>query len=216
VSILFRTKEWLTLAQLTRAWADELAQGERDRQHYAHDLAHMLKEDIINGRLDDSGPLCDGRRLGLRLITPEGKAGFIEGRRLLDIFNGDQTAWMLDRVVVMKEAVLDFGRRHQLPPPSWWTDRLDLAGNSTPALQPTTAEVADPVAIDVSQSVGKQPRIWAYFREHYPEGVPDPAYCPRKILKNELLKWDPRLAPLDEGTLKTAIDKYNAGSSDHR
>ena len=80
----------------------------------------------------------------------------------------------------MKEAVLDFARRHQLPPPSWWTDQLDLTAKSTPASQATTADVADPVAKDVSQSVGKQPRIWEYFKEHYPEGVPDPAHCPRK------------------------------------
>src|SRR5262249_28647211 len=159
--ILFRTKEWLTLTQLAHAWADELAQEERDRQHCVQDLVHRLKEDIVNGRLDDSGPLCDGQRLGLRLITPEGKAGFIEGRRLLEIFNGDQNAWILDRVLVAKESVLDFARRCQLRPPSWWTDPVDLAGKSTPASQATMADVADPVDTEVSQSVGKQPRIWA-------------------------------------------------------
>jgi hypothetical protein len=30
----------------------------------------------------------------------------------------------LNRIVVMKEAALDFARRHELPPPSWWTDAL--------------------------------------------------------------------------------------------
>ena len=92
VSILFRTREWLTLAQLARAWGDELAKNERDRQHYVQDLVHTLKDDIVNGRLDDSGPLHGDRRLGLRLITPDSKAGFIEGRELLDFFNVDQAS----------------------------------------------------------------------------------------------------------------------------
>lgn len=216
MSILFRTKEWLTLGQLARAWGDELAKDERGRQHYVQDLVHRLKEDIVNDRLDDSGPLRNGRRLGVRLINPESKAGFIEGRQLRGIFNADQATWILDRVVVMKESVLDFARRHQLPPPSWWTDQLDLAAKSTPAPEAKMADVADPVAKDVSQSVGKQPRIWEYFKEHHPKGVPDPAHCPRKVLKNTLLDWDPHLAPLDEGTLKKAIDKYNASLHDQR
>jgi hypothetical protein len=216
VSILFRTREWLTVAQLTRAWGDELAKDERGRQHCVQNLVHRLKEDIVNDRLDDSGPLHNGRRLGVRLITPEGKAGFIEGRQLVDIFINDQSAWILDRVVVMKEAVLDFATRHQLPPPSWWTDQLDLATKSTPASEATTADVADPVAKNACQSVGKQPRIGQYLKEHYPKGVPNPAHCPRKVLKNALLVWDPHLAPLDEFTLKKAIDKYNAGFSDQR
>ena len=113
----------------------------------------------------------------------------------------------------MKEAVLNFARRHQLPPPSWWTDQ---PAKSTPASQATTADVADPIAKDVSQFAGKQPRIWQYLKEHYPEGVPKPALCARKMLKNKLLKWDFHLSPLDEGTLKKAIDKYNARFSDQR
>jgi hypothetical protein len=67
VSILFRTRPWLTLAQLARAWGDELAKDERGRQDHIQDLLHMLKEDIVNGRLDDSGPLRDGRRFGVAL-----------------------------------------------------------------------------------------------------------------------------------------------------
>jgi hypothetical protein len=212
VSILFRTREWLTLAQLTPAWADELAKDDRGRRRYVQDLVHRLKEDIVNGRVDDSGPLHGGRRLGLRLITPDSKAGFIEGPQLLDIFNADRTTWILDHVVIMKESILDFARRHQLPSPSWWTDQLGLTAKSTPASQATTADVADPVAKNASQSVGKVPRIELYFKEHYPNGVPNPAHCPRKALKNKLLKWDSDLTPLDEGTLKKAIDKYNASN----
>jgi hypothetical protein len=61
--------------------------------------------------------------------------------------------------------------------------------------------------------VGKQPRILEYFREHLPDGVPEPGLYPRHTLKSDILKWDPGLDPLDESTLKKAIDKYNADFS---
>jgi hypothetical protein len=40
--------------------------------------------------------------------------------------------------------------------------------------------------------------------------VPAPELCPRKALRADLLKRDPGLKPLDDVTLKSAIDKYNA------
>jgi hypothetical protein len=64
-------------------------------------------EDIINGRLDNSGPLLKGRRLGVALITPEYKAGFIEGHQLRDLSRTGQD-WVPHYVVIMKEAALDF------------------------------------------------------------------------------------------------------------
>ena len=60
------------------------------------------------------------------------------------------------------------------------------------------------------QAVGKRPRIKSHLANLYPDGVPDPAFCPRKDLKADLLSRDKRLAPLDEATLKTAIDEYNS------
>src|SRR6478672_5369618 len=41
--------------------------------------------------------------------------------------------------------------------------------------------------------------------------VPAPELCPRKTLRADLLKLDPLLKPLDEATLKSAIDKYGLG-----
>jgi hypothetical protein len=209
VSELFRTKEMLTIAQLTGAWSPELAEGGEDPKQREQNLIHVLTEDIVNGRLDDSGPLREGRRLGLRLITPECRAGFIEGYRLLDLISGGQ-AWVLHRVVLMKEAVLDFARRHQLPPPSWWAD---IASAPTEVLNNTRVNAVTPIATKAAgpPSRGKQPRIAEYLRDHFPAGVPGPGSCPRHILKADLLKWDPDLKPLDEGTLKKAIDTYNAG-----
>jgi hypothetical protein len=58
------------------------------------------------------------------------------------------------------------------------------------------------------QALGKRPRIKAHLAKLFPEGVPDPAYCNRKELIRDLLKLDPGLKPLDDGTLKTAIEEY--------
>jgi hypothetical protein len=206
VSKLFRTEGWLTIAQLTGAWSSELAESREDPKQCEQNLVHILVVDIINGRLDASGPLVDGRRLGLRLITPENRAAFVEGSELHDLIRTKQ-AWLLDCIVVMKEAVLDFAQRHQLPSPSWWTE-----SSSTPmeALTDTKVNVVEPTARPVaSRFVGKQPRILKLLSKRFPDGVPEPGLCPRRTLKSDILEWDPSLNPLDEATLKKAIDKYN-------
>jgi hypothetical protein len=60
------------------------------------------------------------------------------------------------------------------------------------------------------KALGKRPRIKALLAKLYPEGVPDPAHCPRKGLQRKLLTLDPGLQPLDDDTLKKAVDEYNA------
>jgi hypothetical protein len=58
---------------------------------------------------------------------------------------------------------------------------------------------------------GKQSRIIKHLSEMFPnKRVPDPSDCPRKALRVDLLKRDRSLDPLNLGTLKTAIDTYNA------
>ena len=196
----------MTVAQLVRAWACELAAPEYgDPQHFEQDLLHTLMEDVVNGRLDNLGPFREDQRSGLRVITPENKAGFIEGHRLRDLVPvGPANRRHLDHVVVMREAVLDFAKRRQLPPPSWWSADIPTTVSSTDACN------AVPITKVKRRSLGKTPRIRDYLIQHYPEGVPDPAHCPRKALKNSLIEWDQQLFPLDDGTLKKAIDAHNA------
>src|SRR5262249_30287302 len=178
---------------------------------YEQDLRDILLEDIVNGRLDDSGPpRDDGQRMGLRLITPEYKPGFIKGPQLLEFLQTDRSL-VLHNVVILKEAVLDFAKGRELRPPSWWVDSASAPAEGqndakASAIKPHTGAAA-------FSSVGKQPRILRYLREHFPDGVPDPGACPRHTLKLDILDWDPRLAPLDEATLKKAIDTYNASLS---
>ena len=202
MSKLFSTKGWMTIAQLARAWSPELAEDGENPRDCEQNLIHLLLEDIINGRLDNSGPLVDGRRLGLVGVTPENKASFVEGPKLVDLIRGDKT-FVLHNILVMKEAVLDFAKRHQLPLPSWWADS---ASTPNEALTDTKVNVVKPN----TGAVGKQPRILKLLCEHFPDGVPGPGLCPRQSLKSDILKWDPDLARLDEATLKKAIDKYNA------
>jgi len=62
---------------------------------------------------------------------------------------------------------------------------------------------------------GKTPLIKQYLRDNFPNGVPAPAHESRKALKgtienSELATQYPQLKSIDDGTLKTAIDQYNA------
>ena len=103
--------------------------------------------------------------------------------------------------------MLDFARRRELRPPSWWVDSA-----SAPAEVDAKASAVEPhTGAAASRSVGKQPRILKYLSEHFPNGVPEPGLYPRKTLQFEILEKDPGLRPLDEATLKKAIEKYNAG-----
>jgi len=172
-SILFRTKEWLTIAQLARAWTAEILGAEQDPQQFEQELVNLLLEDIVNNRLDEAGPLVEGRRLGLRLITPEGRSGFLEGHQVRDIPSaGDALTFLLNRIVVMKEAALDFARRHELPPPSWWTDAF--AASPKPATNHSVpdgtipipkAASKSPVEVRLRRPRGRKPRKLEQVKE---------------------------------------------------
>jgi hypothetical protein len=192
----------MTIAQLARAWSYELGRDRDDPKHRERDLVHILLEDIINGRLDSSGPDRNGQRLGLRWVTDNREAAYVEGTNLRELI-GVKPTWVLDNVVVMKEAALDFARRRRLPLPSWWVDDFDIGPRSTRNAVGNTPKSASP-------SLGKQPRIMEYLSEHYPGGVPHPAQCPRKALRSAIIAWDSKLAPLDEETLKRTIDNHNS------
>jgi hypothetical protein len=203
MSKLFRMKQGLILAQLTRAWSSELVESGSDPQQCEQDLINVLLEDILNGRLDNSGPPRDGGRLGLRCIGPDNRPHLVEGPQLLEYLESGPR--LLHHVIAMKEAVLDFAARHELPPPSWWAQPL-----STPTDVPATSRHGANTTAVASRPLGKQPRIAEYLKEHFPAGVPEPGLHPRKTLRFEILKWDPGLKPLDDATLKNAIEKYNA------
>jgi hypothetical protein len=61
--------------------------------------------------------------------------------------------------------------------------------------------------------VGKVPLIKKHLADLYPNGVPDPAFLHRDILRADLLKRDPTLDPLDYKTLRKAIRQHNAARS---
>ena len=132
------------------AWANELADARNSASHVAVNLRHYLHEDAINGCLDDSGPLRDGGRSGLRIIDDRtGRALHVEGRLLFGKLHFPFHR-MGHRILVAKEAVLDFARRHELPPPSWWSDATkaasQLSSRSPEELKPA------PMAVDTACS----------------------------------------------------------------
>jgi hypothetical protein len=166
MSILFRTKGWLTLAQLARAWTAEIPGAERDPQQFEQELVHLLLEDIVNKRLDDAGPLAEGQRLGLRFINPDGRAGFLEGHQVRDlILPGGALTFFLHRIVLMKEAALDFARRHGLPPPSWWTDAFAASTKPANHLAPDGAVPIRPIEAGLRRSRGPKPKKLEQVKE---------------------------------------------------
>ena len=111
------------------AWGFELAKVGEEPNRSQTALQHVLLEDIINGRLDHTGPLQDGRKRGLHLEFG-GRAYFVEGHEIRTLMASDPSL-SLHRILIMKEAVLDFAKRREIPPPSWWTDVSTDAGVTT-------------------------------------------------------------------------------------
>ena len=124
---------------------------------------------------------------------------------------------------LLKPADLDWGRSRPFEPwligpmPGqhyfWDPERLriDLVQVSTADVERLFGTSPNSRADDTAaKRGGKHLRIKEYLAEYYPEGVDGPAYVPRRGLQKKLIEWDQSLKPLDNGTLKKAIDEYNA------
>jgi hypothetical protein len=206
MSILFRTKEYLTVAQLARAWTAEIPGAKQDPQQFEQDLVHLLLEDIVNKRLDDAGPLAEGRRLGLRFINPDGRASFLDGHQVRDlILFSDTLPFFLDRIVVMKEAALDFARRHELPPPSWWTDAL--AASPKPA-----NHLAPGGTIPIPKAASKSPVETRLRRPRGPK--PKKLEGVKKAMKDDIRHGRLTVAELNNMLEKDLAPRYGGVSRD--
>jgi hypothetical protein len=143
-------------------WANELADATSSPNSLEDDLWHYLHEDVINGLLDDAGPLINGTHLGLRFIDSSGRGVHVDGQ-LLFLKMRLPFREMGKRILVAKEAVLDFARRHGVPPPSWWSD--DSRGENQPSRSPGQLKDAPErivieairCAYDAAEDAGRKP-----------------------------------------------------------
>jgi hypothetical protein len=163
VSLLYRAEQWLTIAQVVPAWANELADANSSASQIENDLWHYLREDVINGLFDDSGPLRNGSRLGLRVIDHRSsQPPYVAGRLLFGTMHLPFRP-KGDHILVAKEAVLDFARRREVPPPSWWSDatkRESQPSRSQVKLRPAPVRIvieAIRCAYDAAEDAGRKP-----------------------------------------------------------
>jgi hypothetical protein len=124
------------------AWGSELAKVGEEPNRSQNALQHVLLEDIINGRLDHTGPLQDGRKRGLHLEFG-GRAYFVEGHEIRTLMA--DPSFSLHGILIMKEAVLDFAKRRQIPAPSWWADSTSVSTDADVTTKGAHSIAASPI-----------------------------------------------------------------------
>jgi hypothetical protein len=175
VTFVWRTKEMLSIPQLVDAWGLELAKVGEEPDPYQKDIEHLLMEDIINSRLDDAGPLREKnrRRLGVRLEF-QGTLFFVEGHEIRSHVCCSEPAISLHRIVVTREAVLDFAKRREIPPPSWWADgtsALTSSGATTKDTHSITAASPTPAPTHLSRPRGRKAKKLDQVKEAMREDI---------------------------------------------
>jgi hypothetical protein len=174
MSILYRTRERLTVFELTRAWGLELAKGLADPEQHVRDLTRILRQDIVNGHFDNSGPLRNGERLGVGVIMSDYKIGLIDGHYLLGPVKSElMRDWCLHYVVVTKEAALDFAKHRKIPPPSWWTEGPSVSIDSDVTTTGTHLLAASPVPTPTHSATprGRRPKKLDRVKEAMREDI---------------------------------------------
>ena len=134
MSTLYRSERWLTLDRLVPAWARELVNATTSASECERDLWHSLQEDIINGGFDK------GKVWGLAFIQPNNRALPVKGRLLFGKTSLPLVRYS-HRILVNKNAVLDFAERKELSRPSWWVDRLGASKEDPPDVRLVTPAV---------------------------------------------------------------------------
>ncbi len=129
---LYRSKRWLTLAQLMPAWATELADATTSANKCEGQLWDSLLDDMINGRFD-------GKVLGLAVIRSDKRATPVKGKVLgeLDYPVGRNA----HRILISKKAVLNFARRYGLSRPTWWGLKPKASKGNAADMRPATPAV---------------------------------------------------------------------------
>jgi hypothetical protein len=141
-----------------------------------------------------------------------------ELRRLLSISRGaaERTLRELCSDGTVRALLLRYGADGEVveapelvKPSEWVRDQVDLTTMPEEGIEVSKDDLNHWLPKWRPETVGKRPRIMKQLSELHPRGVPDPGLAPRKTLKADLLRRDPTLTPLDEATLKAAIEEYN-------
>jgi hypothetical protein len=156
-----RAEQWLTLAELVPAWAAELADASHSASQLERDLWQCLQEDAKIGFLDHSGPLRNGRRLGLGFIDDNGRFQYISGRRLGTVHFPFRRRG--HRIFLARKAMLALARRHWVSPFSGWPDASE--GESQPSRSQVKLKTAPDriiieairCAYDAAEAAGTKP-----------------------------------------------------------
>jgi hypothetical protein len=156
-----RAEQWLTLAQRVPAWANELADATRSPSQVERDLWQCLHQDATIGFFDHSGPLRNGRRLGLGLIDDNGRFRYVRGRLLGTVHFPFRKRG--HRIFLARKAHLALARRHGVPPFSGWPDASE--GESQPSRSPGQLKPAPDwiiieairCAYDAAEAAGTKP-----------------------------------------------------------
>ena len=170
------------------AWGFELATVGEEPNRSQKALEHVLLEDIINGRLDHGGPLHDGRKRGLYLEFG-GRPHFVDGYEICTVMA--DPSFTLHRILIMKEAVLDFAKRREIPPPSWWTDRTSVSTDADMTTKGAHSIAASPMPAPPhsARPRGRRPKkldqVKAAMREHIRRGQKTP-HGLRDMLEKDL------------------------------
>jgi hypothetical protein len=85
----------------------------------------------------------NGRRLGLRL-DHHGRGEFIEGHEVHALIACSEPI-SPHKILVMKEAILDFALRREIPPPSWWADNTSVSPDAGVTTKDSSSIASSPM-----------------------------------------------------------------------
>ena len=82
-------------------------------------------------------------------------------------------SFSLHRILIMKEAILDFAKRRGIPPPSWWTDPTSVSTDARVTTKGAHSIAASPTAAPThsARPLGRRPKKLDQVKEAMREDI---------------------------------------------